>query len=164
MSGRVQVIVATVAFGMGIDKPDIRRVVHYGPPKTVEEYYQHIGRAGRDGLPARCHLIASDADFTAYASDFYTKNLTAERKKEQLASTEALRNIVNCAECRRAKLLKFFGETPTWGDSCGTCDNCVSAKAHDGDLSTSAQLQRQSSRLLLRQSPGRKHSPNFLML
>merc|ERR1719199_2109272 len=81
LSGKAQVIVATVAFGMGIDKPDIRRIVHYGPPKTVEEYYQQIGRAGRDGLTAHCELISSDSDFQNYASEFYVGGLTPEAKE-----------------------------------------------------------------------------------
>merc|ERR1712070_940661 len=93
LSGKMQVVVATVAFGMGIDKPDIRRVIHYGPPKTVEEYYQQVGRAGRDGLPSSCELFSSDVDFTNYASEFYTKGLTAEAKALQLKSTDALRQF-----------------------------------------------------------------------
>merc|ERR1712136_227216 len=63
---------------MGIDKPDIRRIVHYGPPKTVEEYVQQVGRAGRDGFPALCELVAADSDFIGYSADFYTQGLTKD--------------------------------------------------------------------------------------
>jgi ATP-dependent DNA helicase RecQ/Werner syndrome ATP-dependent helicase len=134
LSGRIQVIVATVAFGMGIDKPDIRRIVHYGPPKTVEEYYQQVGRAGRDGLTAHCELISSDSDFQNYASEFYLGGLTPEAKEQQLKSTAALRSFAASTTCRRRWLLQYFGEEPTFGDWCGTCDNSRTAKTHAGDL------------------------------
>ena len=132
--GAVQVIVATVAFGMGIDKPDTRRVVHWGTPKTVEEYYQQIGRAGRDGLRGECLMFANDSDFCRYDSDFYTKELGAEAKAATLQSLNALRRFaMDTVRCRRAALLEFFEEVPSFGERCGTCDNCVAAKEHAGD-------------------------------
>lgn len=134
LSGAAHVIVATVAFGMGIDKPDIRRIVHYGPPKTVEEYFQQIGRAGRDGCPSVCEMIAADTDFSNYASDFYTKGLTQQAREQQLKSTDALRKFAGgTCGCRRRWLLEYFGEVPSWGAQCGTCDLCMAAVAHGTD-------------------------------
>eukprot|EP01043_Picozoa_sp_COSAG02_P007686 COSAG02_NODE_234_length_27784_cov_12.556872_17_plen_997_part_00 len=134
LSGRTQVVVATVAFGMGIDKPDIRRVVHIGAPKTVEEYYQQIGRAGRDGLPARCEMICSESDFTRYKDDFYLGNLTPEKRKATEASIDALRKFAaEGCRCRRRMILEFFKEFPPW-DRCEACDNCVAAAKHQGDM------------------------------
>lgn len=72
--GSIRIVVATIAFGMGIDKPDIRTIIHFGAPSTMEAYVQHIGRAGRDGLPSHCLALYSDTDFADYQSDFYTKN------------------------------------------------------------------------------------------
>jgi len=134
LSGQLPVVCATVAFGMGIDKPDIRRVVHYGAPKTAEEYYQHIGRAGRDGGPATCEMIASDADFARYASEFYTKDLPEGAKERLLASTERLRAYANhSSSCRWVALLGLMGERATFA-ACGTCDCCVRSKKFAGDM------------------------------
>ncbi|KAL1520774.1 hypothetical protein AB1Y20_022339 [Prymnesium parvum] len=137
LSDSVPVMVATVAFGMGIDKPDIRQIIHYGAPKTVEEYYQQIGRAGRDGASAKCTMFANDADFAKYSSDFYVGNLSVKAKQSVLASTEKLRGYAkDTTGCRWALLLSLLGESD-WvraARSCGLCDNCVAAKTHKGDL------------------------------
>jgi len=133
LSGRIQVICATVAFGMGIDKLDVRHIIHYGPPKTVELYFQQIGRAGRDGLEAKCELMCADSDFRAYSSEFYTKDLTAEVADRFKQSTEALRCYASMSSCRRRWLLEYFEETPSWGQSCGTCDVCEAQSAAPGE-------------------------------
>mmetsp|Transcript_93429 Transcript_93429/g.166238 ORF Transcript_93429/g.166238 Transcript_93429/m.166238 type:complete len:894 (+) Transcript_93429:119-2800(+) len=132
LSGKAEVIVATIAFGMGIDKPDIRRIIHYGPPKTVEEYFQQIGRAGRDGLTSACELIAADNDFNNYGSDFYTQGLNEQCKRQMLASVEALRRYASEACCRRSWLIKYFGEKPSF-ESCGNCDFCMACSKNAGD-------------------------------
>eukprot|EP00756_Hemistasia_phaeocysticola_P000836 Hpha_TRINITY_DN10605_c0_g1::TRINITY_DN10605_c0_g1_i1::g.156684::m.156684 len=135
LSGRVSVVVATVAFGMGIDKPDIRRVIHFGAPKTVEEYVHQTGRAGRDGLRSHCHFIASDADFTRFANGFYIGRLPTTVKETTMRSTEALRRF-HCDpfECRRKMLLDYFGESPSFGERCGECDNCLVAQGGEGSM------------------------------
>ena len=147
--GKTAVIVATTAFGLGIDKPDTRRVVHWGAPKTVEEYYQQQGRAGRDGLPAKALMFANDADFTRYKSDFYLGNLSPEVKAVTERSIDTLRNFAMDGEvCRRAALLRFFDETPKFGERCGTCDNCMERAQHGEDLER--DFAASGARLVLR--------------
>lgn len=115
------VMVATIAFGMGIDKPDVRFVVHAGLPKSIEAYYQETGRAGRDGDPAEAMLLWSAGDFQKarqWLVDVEETRLPAER-----ARLNALAALVESAGCRRAILLRHFGEDPP--ATCGNCDNCL---------------------------------------
>jgi ATP-dependent DNA helicase RecQ/Werner syndrome ATP-dependent helicase len=133
--GKTKVIVATVAFGMGIDKPDTRRIIHYGPPKTVEEYYQQIGRAGRDGLKAECLMFVSDGDFDRYKGDFYVGGLRGQAKDAMLKSIDALRTFsLDVETCRRKALLNFFHEVPSFGERCGTCDSCQRLATYGADV------------------------------
>ena len=133
--GKASIIVATVAFGMGIDKPDIRRVFHWGACKTVEEYYQQMGRAGRDGLKAECTMFCEASDFSKFQSDFYLGSLSGEAKLATIRSMDALKDFAMSTEgCRRASLLKFFDETPLFGNWCGTCDLCLARKNYVDDF------------------------------
>ena len=120
-------IVATTAFGMGIDKPDVRFIGHFGAPKTMEEYYQQIGRAGRDGLRSKVTLLFADHEFSRYSSEFYTKDLkTVEARDAQLKSTNALKTYALDREtCRRVMILNHFGEKAPFARCGGTCDNCT---------------------------------------
>jgi ATP-dependent DNA helicase RecQ len=117
------VMVATIAFGMGIDKPDVRFVIHAGLPKSIEAYYQETGRAGRDGDPAEAHLFWGVSDFSR-ARQWLTEVEPARLAGEQ-ARLNALAALVETHQCRRAVLLRHFGEHPP--TRCGNCDNCLDA-------------------------------------
>ncbi|PKP89386.1 MAG: DNA helicase RecQ [Alphaproteobacteria bacterium HGW-Alphaproteobacteria-16] len=114
------VMVATIAFGMGIDKPDVRFVIHAGLPKSIEAYYQETGRAGRDGDPAEAHLLWGVSDFSRARQ--WLGDVEPERLAGEQARLNSLAALVETPECRRAVLLRHFGEHPP--ERCGNCDNC----------------------------------------
>ena len=121
----VQVIVATIAFGMGIDKPDIRFVIHYNIPKSIENYYQETGRAGRDGLEGNCILYYSHTDVTKLEHFLRDKPLSEREVGAQLIDETVA--FAESGVCRRRSLLHYFGED--WADkNCGNCDNCLHPK------------------------------------
>ena len=120
-----QVIVATIAFGMGIDKPDIRFVIHYNIPKPIENYYQETGRAGRDGLEGNCILYYSHADVSKLEHFLRDKPLSEREVGAQLIDETVA--FAESGVCRRRSLLHYFGED--WEEKdCGNCDNCLHPK------------------------------------
>jgi len=119
-----QIIVATIAFGMGIDKPDVRLVIHYHLPKSIESYYQETGRAGRDGLPSRCLLFYSPGD--ASKQKHFIRQIEEEaERKNAYGKLDQMVEYCELATCRRAYLLAYFGEDYPQ-QSCGGCDICFS--------------------------------------
>jgi ATP-dependent DNA helicase RecQ len=128
-----RIICATIAFGMGINKPNVRWIIHHDLPKNIEGYYQETGRAGRDGLPGDCLLLFSAGDIAKQTH--FLDEITDPRERE--VARAQLRQIVHYAEsstCRRAELLAYFGETFPL-DNCGACDNCLEPReTYDGTV------------------------------
>ena len=131
------VICATVAFGMGIDKPDVRFVAHAGLPKSIEAYYQETGRAGRDGDPAVTHMFWGAEDFAR--AHMRIADVGEGRQQGERTRLSALGALVETGGCRRAILLRHFGEDPA--QTCGNCDNCLEpARAVDATIAAQKYL------------------------
>jgi len=119
----VKIICATVAFGMGIDKPNIRFVIHYSMPKNMEAYYQEIGRAGRDGEESVAHMFASWGDFLMLKRFVDGSDGNMEFKRVQYEKLERMWEFASTTDCRTNGILSYFGEYKK--DGCGHCDNCI---------------------------------------
>jgi ATP-dependent DNA helicase RecQ len=121
-AGEVRVLVGTVAFGLGINKPDVRAVIHLSLPKSVEQYYQEAGRAGRDGQPADCVMLWQKRD-TALLAHFIGQISDPEETKRAWQRYRTITGFVNAKVCRHLAICGHFGEAPKW-KSCGACDVC----------------------------------------
>ncbi|KPA09064.1 ATP-dependent DNA helicase RecQ [Candidatus Magnetomorum sp. HK-1] len=132
----VQIIVATVAFGMGINKPNVRFVLHFDMPKNIETYYQEIGRAGRDGLRSHCLMLHGYGDIKKI--QYFIKQKSPSEQKVANMHLNAIQKFINSNVCRRISLLSYFGEKYK-SKSCEMCDNCVTSKKALQDITVLAQ-------------------------
>jgi ATP-dependent DNA helicase RecQ len=127
MSDEVRVLVGTIAFGLGINKATVRAVIHMSLPKSIEQYYQEAGRAGRDGLPADCILLWQKRD-AALLAHFMKEMTDAQERDRAWQRYHIIRDFVDSTTCRQRQICEHFGEKPKW-ETCGVCDVCAGSPA-----------------------------------
>jgi len=151
MADEVRILVGTIAFGLGINKATVRAVVHMSLPKSIEQYYQEAGRAGRDGNPADCILLWQKQDAALLAH--FMKQLTdAQERDRAWQRYHDIRSFVDSAECRQRQICRHFGEKPKW-ETCGSCDVCTGGMASLAEKSPSEPRARSRARALTPRSP-----------